>query len=681
MHPALKSRTWLIIGPTLLVLVLITGYLVWAQEDKSKAPSQNAQTSAAPENPAAQAKLPNAQDIVAFLNQTISWYRHNSVEQQLATEPSDILYVNDNRQIADQVLRLSFDFARADAQLMAKTAADTSQPQSPGQPNAASRYQALVNMAANSDKQVKQAQADLESLRQRLGTVSGSRRKALESAIAETQSELDLAQTRRDVTQSMLEFIRGTNANDLGPGGLRSQIDELERTVPAAAGKTSNGNQSPANNAATSNAAVSEAASKARKGEPSGLIELISDLVALTRKMHTLDETIQMTDSLAQAAKDIRSPLGSSLRDMIQKGDQLSQEPNSTDPVLLAEQKARLDAITSQFKLRSDAVLPLVKQRILLDLYKRNLTNWRGAVKAQHTTELKSVIVRLVIFGILLAVVFAGAELWRRTIFHYVSDVRRRYQLLLVRRIVLWFVIAIIIAFAFATELGSLATFAGLLTAGVAVALQNVILSVAGYFFLIGKYGVRVGDRVQIANVTGEVVDIGLVRLHLMELGSGGSDAQPTGRVVVFSNSVVFQPTSGLFKQIPGTSFVWHEITLTLAPDSNYRAVEDRLLGAVEEVFAEYREKMERQRRQMEKTIASLAIGSLGPQSRLRLTQTGLDVVIRYPVDLENAARIDDRITRALLDAIEHEPKLRLVGSGTPNIQPVPIDTAEEVKG
>ena len=72
---------------------------------------------------------------------------------------------------------------------------------------------------------------------------------------------------------------------------------------------------------------------------------------------------------------------------------------------------------------------------------------------------------------------------------------------------------AIIVAVAFASELGTITTFAGLMTAGIAVALQNVILSVAGYFFLIGKYGVRVGDRVQVAGVTGDVVDIGLVRL------------------------------------------------------------------------------------------------------------------------------------------------------------------------
>lgn len=228
----------------------------------------------------------------------------------------------------------------------------------------------------------------------------------------------------------------------------------------------------------------------------------------------------------------------------------------------------------------------------------------------------------------------------------------------------LWFVIAIVVAFAFASQLGSVATFAGLLTAGVAVALQNILLSVAGYFFLIGKFGIRVGDRVQIAGVTGEVVDIGLVRLHVMEL-SGGS---ATGRVVAFSNAIVFQ-SAGLFKQIPETSFVWHEVALTLSPDSDYHAVEKRLRTVIDTIFAEHHEELERQRRMMERTLNSMPVAELRPRSRLRFTSSGLEAVIRFPVDLQHASEMDDQITREVLKAIEHDPKLKLVGAGTPGVR------------
>ena len=163
----------------------------------------------------------------------------------------------------------------------------------------------------------------------------------------------------------------------------------------------------------------------------------------------------------------------------------------------------------------------------------------------------------------------------------------------------------------------------------------------------------------QIGEVTGEVLDVSLVRLHLMELGRAERGAQPTGRVVAFSNSVVFSSSGGFFKQIPGTNFVWREITLTLAPESDYRSLEARLIGAVNREFSKYREKMEGQHRHIEKTLGAISATPLQPQSRLNLTQSGLEIVIRYPVTLENAAEIDDHIMRVLLDTIEGEPRLK----------------------
>ena len=283
---------------------------------------------------------------------------------------------------------------------------------------------------------------------------------------------------------------------------------------------------------------------------------------------------------------------------------------------------------------------------------------------------MRELLIRLALVTVVLAIVIALAQIWRRAVFRYVHDPRRRYQFLLLRRVILWCAIGITIAFALATEIGSIATFAGLITAGIAVALQNVIMAIAGYFFLIGKFGVKVGDRVQISGVTGDVIDIGLIRLHLMEIGGPDTDRQATGRVVVFSNAVVFQPTASFYKQIPGTSFVWHEVSLMLAPESDYALAEKRVLGAVEKVYTDYRERIEQQHREMQRTL-NFDVPAPQPRSRLRLTQTGLEVVVRYPVELSSAAEIDDRITRELLLSLEQPPRLRLVGTGIPNIQPV----------
>jgi small-conductance mechanosensitive channel len=213
------------------------------------------------------------------------------------------------------------------------------------------------------------------------------------------------------------------------------------------------------------------------------------------------------------------------------------------------------------------------------------------------------------------------------------------------------------------TELGAVATFAGLITAGVAVALQNVIVSIVGYFFLIGKYGIRVGDRVQVGSVTGEVVEIGLVRFHLMELSGGVADSEPTGRIVAFSNSVVFQATGGLFKQIPGTNFAWREVTLRFPSDSDYRQIRERLQQAIDRAFTDYKDSLEGQRRQMELSVTSIPSVELKARAHARFSASATEVSVRYPVVAEKSAEIDERIMAEIFAAISRDPKLDLLDS------------------
>ena len=607
----------------------------------------------------------NGDDIIPFLNQTIEWYRQITVQQQLATEPSDVLFLNDNRQIADQVVRLSFDFARARAQSL-----NNETPASPsGQEGQASQYQRLADAANKADQQVKTSQQEIETQRQKLATATGKKRKELEALMAETQSELELFQARRDVLRSMLQFATGASGA-AGGGSLSARIDELAKTVPVA---SANPKATTTDNAAQTNTGNNLAvAARERKQEPTGMLALIEDIIATRHKLTSLEDNIRLTDQLADTSKDLRTPMLAKVRELTQKGNSLAAQADSADAAGLLQEQKDLQSLTQEYKQLAAGVLPLGKQNILLDLYKRSMTNWRNAVDSEYRAEIKDLMLRLVLLAVVLGVVLGFFEIWRRAIYRYIAEPRRRYQFLLLRRIVLWIVIAIVIGLAFASEIGAVTTFAGLLTAGIAVALQNVILSVAGYFFLVGKYGVRVGDRVQVSGVTGDVVDIGLVRLHLMEV-TGGATPRPTGRVVVFSNAVVFQANAGLFKQIPGTSFLWHEITLTLGPETDYRAAEKRLLEAVNHVYGDYREKMELQRRSMERALNTAGIREFAPESHLHITAGGLEVVIRYPVELSTAAEIDDRVTRALIENIEREPRLRLLGSTIKTEEPAEV--------
>jgi small-conductance mechanosensitive channel len=259
--------------------------------------------------------------------------------------------------------------------------------------------------------------------------------------------------------------------------------------------------------------------------------------------------------------------------------------------------------------------------------------------------------IRVGILVAMLAVVFAGAELWRRLVLRYTHDPRRRYQLLLLQRMALWTLVVVIVALTFVTELSSFATFAGLLTAGVAVAMQSVLVSIVGYFFLIGKYGIRVGDRVQIGTVSGEVIDLGLVRMHLMEMNSQGP-LGATGRVVAFANSIVFQASGGLFKQIAGVNFVWHESTIDLPAGADYADLKQRLQSAVRGVVDEFQEEIERQTKQIEKTTASSSVGTPLPQVQLHFSATGVSALVRYPVQLQHLAEIDERVSAELMKVL-----------------------------
>ena len=113
----------------------------------------------------------------------------------------------------------------------------------------------------------------------------------------------------------------------------------------------------------------------------------------------------------------------------------------------------------------------------------------------------------------------------------YVTNAYHRRLLLTVRHVVVVAGIALVLLFHFASELTALVTALGFAAAGIAFALQNVILAVAGYFSMVAPNGIRVGDRVSLQGpfgyVHGEVIEIGVVRTRLRELA--GEPLQPDG--------------------------------------------------------------------------------------------------------------------------------------------------------
>ncbi len=616
------------------LLCLFTGALASAH-------AQDAQPETAP--PASRAVMTGEQ-VVRILDETVDWYRMLGVQQQSATQPSDLLILYANRQGAWRVVQLAFELARANAELLRSEAElrQAAAAEASGSPQALQRNLQELDARRNA------IQGEIAGLTRQLADSPAERRAELQARRGELQSELDLVNARRNLLNNMMELAHETDANGSGVTALKEHINAIEASIPAAPGAMTELGAAEDPAAVTlGNAALQPA--EQLGASRFGLWDLGANVLRLQSKLATIDEVDRRTEQLQQTFEQIRAAPEEQIRMLSERGDALGAQSAASDAAELKAARDAYDTIAWLFAQTSSILVPLTKASVLLDQYRTNLESWRDATRTQYFSALRTLAVRIALLGVLLAVVFGAAEIWKRAVFNYVQEARRRHQLLLVRRIVMWAVALVIIGIAFATEASSFATFAGLLTAGIAVAMQSVLVSIVGYFFLVGKYGLRVGDRVQIGNVTGEVIDLGLVRLHLMELGP---QYGPTGRVVAFANSVVFQAAGGIFKQIPGVNLAWRELSLAIPADSDYAVMKERLLGAAQRVLDDYRDELERQTRELRKTSSWNTAEEARAHVQLRFSLGSVDAVVRYPVPMQRAAEVEERMSRALLDVV-----------------------------
>ena len=609
----------------------------------AQTPAQPAAKNAAPAQTTAIAAPVDAARVVQFLDQTVAWYHQLGAQQRLVSDANDDVYVSADRQVANEVVRLAFQFARTAA----------SAQQASGQGAAPSTYQTLMQQEAEAQKDENQVVGEVDDLQKTIATASGKQKQTLEAQLAETQAEVDFAKARVDAIRTMTRFLSGAST---GATGLSAQIDALESSLPpdlreatrsGSANRSSSGGTS-APSSQQQAAPATPPAGIANVAAGSGLWESATSLFSSWGKLQSINTAGQQTQELARSAQDIRNPLVADLRELTRRSDELAHQADTANTATLEQERQQLDAVTQQFKQLTGSAIPLAQAGILLGLYQKNLANWRAGVVSETWTQSQGFAARLIFLGVIIALVLGASELWRRAIYKYVRDTRRRWQLHWVRKFVVWGAIATIVTFSLVSQIDSMATFAGLITAGVAVSLQNVIQSIVGYFFLIGKYGIRAGDRVMIGGVSGEVIDVGLVRMHLMEMGGAGADT-PTGRVVAFSNSIVFQATPGVFKQIPGTSFAWHEITLTLPAGTNFSTARERLMTAVEAGLADFKDEIAKQHSAIEHAFEGNPGTGLRPTVQLQFTSSGLEALVRYPVALRHAMEIDERVTHAIL--------------------------------
>lgn len=182
-----------------------------------------------------------------------------------------------------------------------------------------------------------------------------------------------------------------------------------------------------------------------------------------------------------------------------------------------------------------------------------------------------------------LAVIWAAVKLiQRRLAAHVGTDFEWKYRS---RRIVGFagmLVAALVLLAVFGDALGQLPVTLGVAGAGIAFALREVIASVAGWIAILTAGFYRAGDRVQLGRVKGDVIDIGMLRTTLMEVGEWVDGDLYNGRIVRLANSIVFkEPVFNYSSDFP---FVWDEIRVPVRFGSDYGQARSLLDGAVTEV-------------------------------------------------------------------------------------------------
>jgi hypothetical protein len=454
--------------------------------------------------------------VLSDLRRSLSWAQYARQVTQSANNAASGVIVDDDQQAVMNVLKHAFELARAEVPLVPVSELSTA----PTHPDVhAARRQEVEERVRVKEREIASSQAQLK-------TVPRARRAAVERDIV-------LAQRQLELDRLALEFFKGMDEIDTsmrsGELDLVQQIKALEESVPELTGKGQ-----------TQRPVVTQPPG-------SGTWPVIRRLFTLYRTRGALDQLRARTLALARVVDGDFATVRGNVRTFGNDLRALAAAPEKSEQDFRAQ--------LSRVRLYAAVLPPLRAQSALLHRFVEDIGTWQQRVNRETRLQLEELGLQLIGVVVALLLVFVGSVLWRIAATRYITDPYRRRLALSTRNVVVVLVVLLIFIFRFTTELTALVTALGFAAAGIAFALQNVILSIAGYFSMVAPNGIRVGDRVGLQGpfgyVNGEVIEIGFVKIRLRELAP--DTLQPTGRTVVFPNSVVF---TGSFFKLPASPSV-----------------------------------------------------------------------------------------------------------------------------
>ncbi|MBV8673018.1 MAG: mechanosensitive ion channel [Acidobacteriaceae bacterium] len=329
---------------------------------------------------------------------------------------------------------------------------------------------------------------------------------------------------------------------------------------------------------------------------------------------------------------------------------QAEKGPASSTDESAADTATRL--ATMQRKSRQRQILSIYDDRIesqqqLATVYGK----WANQVLLQHRIVLHLILQSLAVIAFILICVILCNMVVRHFMERPGLDGRRMRTLRTLTEMGVQLVgLALILLVIFGVP-SEVSTVVGLTTAGLTVALQSFILAFFGWFILMGKNGIRVGDWVEINGVGGEVIEISLFRTTLLETGNWTDQGHPTGRRVTFINN--FAISGQYFNFSTAGQWMWDEFAISLpASAETYAMVELIQKGVTEETESDAR--LAEAEWQHASRTNGLTQFSAAPSVSLRPSAGGVDIVVRYVTRASDRFEMRSRLYKRLMEVLHN---------------------------
>ena len=254
----------------------------------------------------------------------------------------------------------------------------------------------------------------------------------------------------------------------------------------------------------------------------------------------------------------------------------------------------------------------------------------------------------LVVVGV--TIIIAVMRLLRRTASRYLHDNTVRYRARKFLSLFSYAAAVVFVAVVFSDELGNFAVAFGVAGAGIAFALQEVIASVAGWMAVSFGGFYKVGDRVQLGGIKGDVIDIGILRTTVMQIGEWVKGDQYNGRIVRVANSFVFkEPVFNYSAEFP---FLWDEIMLPIKYGSNYQLARQLIQNVADEVVGDYARSAQEAWAPVTRRYM-IEPASVAPSVTIIANQNWIEFTLRYVVDYSERRSTKDRLYTRILEEID----------------------------